>query len=619
MAEVFLAVPNGFNKLQVLKLIRPDLSEEERHDFAQMFRDEARLAARLNHPNIVQSHEVGSEEGNDFIAMEYLDGQPFSRILERGWGGDPRFSLEMQLFVLCQVLEGLEYAHNLADYDGTPLHIVHRDVSPQNIFVTYSGHTKLVDFGIAKTLESCKTRAGVVKGKVPYMSPEQVLNRAVDFRADLFSVGVILWECIASRSMHGSESVYEIFRRLVHGELPGIRAAVPNVPPPLERILARALALRAEDRYPHAGAFRDDLAGFLDECPKVSARDLGERLSTMFSAERSEVNAIVRRAMADLAAAPEGEPPTAHLVPTLRVLASSSGTSPSAVSGVNSQTLPELPHAPEQAAVLETSRSADSIPEPSNGPSTTPVGAQPGLSHDTNVTPPPEHKTDDMPRVPLPAKRWKVWAAAAAAGAIGIFAWALGAGPRSPEPAVNTFAAVAAEDSARAPAALVNKLDHEPAATAPHEAAPAQPANAANANKTLLAVHTSPEQAEVYLDGARLTGTPSRLELPRDGSKHVLEVKAPGYRPRKIDLSFDRDWDLEVSLVELPGRAAAEAARAPRAPQPTPPRTPAARAPRGAAPAGGNATTPASDDVYDGFPTAPQKPSPPPLDTRGAF
>ncbi len=191
MAEVFLAVsgsPSGFGKLLVLKVLRPDLPEAERAQFLRMFEDEGRLAMRLSHPNIVQSYEVGSEDGQSFIAMEYLEGQPLSSLQERGWKSVPGISLEMQLYVLCQVLEGLEYAHGLTSYDGRQLNIVHRDVSPQNVFVTYAGYTKLVDFGIAKTLESnSKTAAGVVKGKVPYMSPEQVRGGSIDHRADLLS------------------------------------------------------------------------------------------------------------------------------------------------------------------------------------------------------------------------------------------------------------------------------------------------------------------------------------------------------------------------------------------------------------------------------------------------
>jgi serine/threonine protein kinase len=327
MAEVFLAVtgsPRGFNKLQVLKVLRADLPERERADFVRMFQDEGRLAARLNHPNIVQSHEVGSEEGHEFIAMEYLEGQPLSNVQERAWRDEqPGFPLDMQLQVLCLVLEGLEYAHNLTDYGGRQLNIVHRDVSPQNVFITYSGHVKLVDFGIAKTLESSKTRAGVVKGKVPYMSPEQVLGGAIDRRADLFSVGVMLWEGIARQPMHGTASVYEILRRLVQGELPSIREAAPAVPEPLAKILDRALSPKPEQRYSDAGAFREDLVSYL-EGRTMTARAIGERVSLLFAEERREINEVVRSAMTE--ASDESGPGSGafnavHLLPTLKLLA----------------------------------------------------------------------------------------------------------------------------------------------------------------------------------------------------------------------------------------------------------------------------------------------------------
>ncbi|HKO49037.1 MAG TPA: serine/threonine-protein kinase [Polyangiaceae bacterium] len=332
MAEVFLAVtgnPRSFNKLQVLKVLRPDLPERERADFVRMFQDEGRLAARLSHPNIVQSHEVGSEEGHEFIAMEYLEGQPLSNVQDRAWREEqPGFPLDMQLHVLTLVLEGLEYAHNLADYGDRQLNIVHRDVSPQNVFITYSGHVKLVDFGIAKTLESSKTRAGVVKGKVPYMSPEQVLGGAIDRRADLFSVGVMLWEAIASRAMHGTASVYEILRRLVQGELPPIREAVPEVPEALATIVDRALSPKPDQRYPDAGAFREDLVSFLDG-RRVTTRAIGERVSLLFADERREINDVIRSAMSEASADTEvGSGPfnEVHLLPTLKVLAARATT-----------------------------------------------------------------------------------------------------------------------------------------------------------------------------------------------------------------------------------------------------------------------------------------------------
>lgn len=163
MAEVFLAViqgPAGFSKLVVLKELRPELSSEP--EFLSMFLDEARLAARLQHPNVVQTNEVGHEGSRHFIAMEYLDGQPLSRVLSRMRGQLP---LPLHLRVLSETLAALHYAHELRDFDGTPLAVVHRDVTPHNVFVTYDGEVKLVDFGIAKATDSStETRTGVLKG-----------------------------------------------------------------------------------------------------------------------------------------------------------------------------------------------------------------------------------------------------------------------------------------------------------------------------------------------------------------------------------------------------------------------------------------------------------------------
>ena len=300
MAEVYLVLserPGGFNKLQVLKLMRSDLTELERPEFLQMFEDEARLAARLNHPNIVQSFEVGNEDGQPYIVMEFLEGQSLHRVQERSRHLGGGFPLEMELFVLCQTLEGLEYAHRLSDYAGNPLHIVHRDVSPQNVFITYSGQTKLVDFGVAKTLESSKTRAGVVKGKVAYMPPEQVASGPIDHRADLFSAGVLLWEAIAGRPMYADLTVFESMSRLVRGDLPKIREVAPHVRPELEAIVERALQLDPSQRYQDAESFRGELLGYLDSTSRVRARDVGTAVEKLFQRERSELSQIIRRAM----------------------------------------------------------------------------------------------------------------------------------------------------------------------------------------------------------------------------------------------------------------------------------------------------------------------------------
>jgi eukaryotic-like serine/threonine-protein kinase len=300
MADVYLVMSadrSGFNKLQVLKISRPDVVEQV-PEWLEMFEAEARLGARLNHPNIVQTYGVGVEDGHHFMAMEYLDGQNLSRVQKRGRSSALGFPLEMHVFVLCQVLEALEYAHGLSDYDGTPLHIVHRDISPQNVIITYTGQTKVVDFGIAKTCDSQKTRAGVIKGKLAYISPEQVLNENVDHRADLFSVGVMLWSAIARCNMHGNASPPEIEERLVQGKLPQIRDVVPQLPESLEHIVNRALAVKPADRYPHANAFRQDLIAFLEGAGKVGAREIGERVAGLFARERLEIDSVICKVMA---------------------------------------------------------------------------------------------------------------------------------------------------------------------------------------------------------------------------------------------------------------------------------------------------------------------------------
>src|SRR6478609_2122263 len=192
MAEVYLALLEGdlgFNKLLVLKRIRPELAEDP--EMMAMFLDEARLSARLHHANVVETHEVAQEDGHTFMVMEYLEGQSLHRILHRlrRHGGLPK---AMHFQILADMLAGLHHAHELSDWDETPLGVVHRDVTPQNVFVTYDGRVKVVDFGIAKVRgASSETRAGVVKGKVAYMAPEQARGEPVDRRTDIFAAGVM--------------------------------------------------------------------------------------------------------------------------------------------------------------------------------------------------------------------------------------------------------------------------------------------------------------------------------------------------------------------------------------------------------------------------------------------
>ena len=298
MADVYLAISGEdstrFQKLVVVKLLKPELVAEP--DFIDMFLDEARLAARLNHPHVIQTLEVGQGAGRYFLAMEYVEGQPLNRIL-RNLHSSNGFDLNFRLTVLVRALSGLDYAHELADYDGTPLRVVHRDVSPGNILVGYDGQIKLTDFGIAKARDSTtETRIGMFKGKTAYMAPEQAKGGEVDRRADIYSAGVILWELIVGRRMWQGLTQTEILSRMVTGSFPLPSKFAPDIDSTLERICLKALALRKEDRYPTAAAFAEELEGFLrlNFSPKPD-RELGRVLAQVYSADRTRIREIIEQ------------------------------------------------------------------------------------------------------------------------------------------------------------------------------------------------------------------------------------------------------------------------------------------------------------------------------------
>jgi serine/threonine-protein kinase len=215
MGNVYLAAlqgPGGFNKLVAVKELKPDLADDD--TYVSMFLEEARLAARLIHSNIVQTNEVGSEGKHHFMVMEFLDGRALHRVGRR-LTDTGRLSVGSHLRILGEALRGLQYAHDLCDFDGQPLGIVHRDVSPLNVFVTFDGQVKVLDFGIAKTVDSAlHTATGVLKGRVAYMAPEQAWGNKVDRRADVYSAGVMLWEAAAGRRLWPKMSEVEI---LAHG------------------------------------------------------------------------------------------------------------------------------------------------------------------------------------------------------------------------------------------------------------------------------------------------------------------------------------------------------------------------------------------------------------------
>ena len=303
MADVLLGVApgtKGFNKLLVIKRLRPALADDQA--MVSMFLDEARLAARLSHTNLVHTFEIGQEAGGYFIVMEYLEGRPISQIFDALNETGARLPPEIWAKVVSEALAGLHYAHELRDYDGVPLHIVHRDVSPQNIIITFAGEVKLVDFGIAKaSVNVTETETGVLKGKLAYMAPEQArIGADIDRRADVFSMGIVLWECLArSRLITGDAKAAA--KKLEDMRFLPPSSRNPGVPPELDAITMRALERDPAARYQTAEAMRDALEGYLRTSGHyVQERDIGGPIATLFAEQREDVRQQIKMHMANL-------------------------------------------------------------------------------------------------------------------------------------------------------------------------------------------------------------------------------------------------------------------------------------------------------------------------------
>ncbi|HEY2513978.1 MAG TPA: serine/threonine-protein kinase, partial [Polyangiaceae bacterium] len=265
----------------------------------EMFLDEARLTARLTHANIVHTYEVGEARGEYFIAMEYLEGQPLSHVLKTFGDRGEGLAEPFIAFIAAEALKGLHYAHEFCDFDGTPLHVVHRDVSPHNLFVTYSGEVKLLDFGIAKaTLNSTHTEEGVLKGKVRYMAPEQALQRDFDRRADVFAFGVVLWEMLTRKPLFSGNPL-AILTRLAGEDVPAPSSVRPGVPPALDAIALKATRRDRNERYATAEEMRLDLMAYLrGRSDAVSQPEVARLMNDTFSELRDEVRARLRAYLA---------------------------------------------------------------------------------------------------------------------------------------------------------------------------------------------------------------------------------------------------------------------------------------------------------------------------------
>jgi serine/threonine-protein kinase len=597
MADVYLAVaegPAGFNKLQVLKRLRHDKDLNEESDLLKMFMDEARLTARLNHPNIVQTNEVGQVGQDHFIAMEYLDGQPLNRVLQAARNNPPPPGFFVSIFA--DVLAGLQYAHDLKDYNGTPLGIVHRDVSPHNIFVTYEGQTKVVDFGIAKATNrsSAQTNAGVIKGKFGYMAPEQATG-AADPRTDVFILGIVMWEALASRRMWKGISDMEIVRCLIHGEIPSLIEVNPSVNPALAAICNRALAIDPKDRYQTAVKMRRDLIRARDsEGLAIDPEDVGKYIAKAFASRRAQIAKVVEAqlnrvtSLADITSISESGSQTmpSPMSGSLPVIGSLSGSS---VADLNGDVTKD---APLDSGSLSNPISAGSGPS-SPGLSASGVsasGAGPGPASATSSSP----GGALAPATPVAApqnnkSRALLLGAAAVVVALGV-GFAMRGNNHPPPVAVES-------KTASAPAVVVATATQAPV----------------TAGSIEITVRADPPNARIFLDDAALPQNPYVGRFPADHLGHRLRVEASGYQAQTQIVSFDRDVVLTLALAQS---AAPPVAEPKGGPWPTRPAAAPVEAPTAAPTTALSAPKPSKrplEDPFDG--TAPKPPTKRPLDS----
>jgi serine/threonine protein kinase len=296
MAAVYLARKVGEGagpEVAAIKMIRGELARSA--EFLTMFMDEARIVARLRHPNVVRTFELGRQGSRLYLVMEVLFGQSLHAVWEACRARKVRLRYDVIAWIAARAADGLHHAHELRDDVGQPLDVVHRDLNASNVVVTYDGEVKVIDFGLAKAAHrASKTAAGVVKGKVAYMSPEQAVGRPVDRRTDVFALGILVWELGCDRRLFKGSDDIDTLRRVDAAQVPDATRVVSDFPPELWRIAHRALAREPDRRYPTAAAMAHDLDAFVHG--SAAATTLAAIMGALFGPERERQRALLASA-----------------------------------------------------------------------------------------------------------------------------------------------------------------------------------------------------------------------------------------------------------------------------------------------------------------------------------
>jgi len=320
MAEVFKGIvggPQGFQRSLVIKRMLPHLSQDAA--FVQMFIDEAKLSGLLSHPNLVQIFEFGKAEDSYFIAMEYVHGRTLSDVKTKLVENNRQLSIPACVEIVRQISVGLHYAHSMTSPEGNPLGIVHRDISPPNLMLAFHGGVKILDFGIARVaagMRETRTQVGMMKGKIAYMSPEQLQLEDVDHRSDIFAVGIVLHEILTGKRLFRSNSDYTSSRMVLELEIQPPSVHNPEIPPELDAIVMRALKRRREDRYATAGEMATALEQMMQD-KRYSSHEHKRILQEIYPVESTQVTDAGLTVSSSIPTPLEGGPgdelPTSHL------------------------------------------------------------------------------------------------------------------------------------------------------------------------------------------------------------------------------------------------------------------------------------------------------------------
>ena len=499
MGQIFLAREHGtgFERLVVLKLILPHLAEDD--EFLTMFLEEAGLVARLTHPNLITILDLTEIEGRHCLAMEYVQGDDVRRLDKYSRSQGKPMPVGLIVRIIADAAAGLDYAHQARDAQGKPMRLVHRDVSPQNILVGFDGGVKVIDFGVAKAATSSQnTATGVLKGKYPYMSPEQANGQSIDARSDLFALGVVMWELLTGKRLFKGDSDLMTLRLVKDCQVPRPSQLNPKLPPGLDEVLLKALAPTPDARYPDCGAFRLALEDYA--------------LNLRLPSSSAHLAAYLRDVYAERISTEE-DPAKLDQLAEDADLDSRSNSSLSGVPGAGAQ----------------RSAASRAVGRPSQSP------AQATRSRQALAAPSTREKTrGTAPLIRPPEERRVPWVPVAAAGAGLLIAGAAlvflrGPAEATPKP---TPPPVVAAPTQREPASPPPDLQPRPETTRP---------------VVELPVTTEPPGATVSMNGETLGTTPMKLTLPPDTASVTVTLALNEHVPETRQVSA-RDTGLIVNL-----------------------------------------------------------------------